>query len=74
VHQIIYDELCRGIVDLNSKRIYLDVIEKLKHSGADSVIFGCTEVGLLLSPNDLSLPVFDTTALHVASAIEFCLS
>ena len=74
VHHIIYEELCQGIIKPGSKKIYLDIIEGLKDFGADSVIFGCTEVGLLLSQKDLSLPVFDTTELHVAAAIDFSTS
>lgn len=70
VHDIIYDELCRGIVLPESKRRYLDVIEQSK---ADGVIFGCTEVGLLLSADDVDLPVFDTTFLHAEAAIDFAL-
>lgn len=70
VHDIIYNELCCGVVLPESKRKYLDVIEQ---SVADGVIFGCTEVGLLLSPSDVSLPVFDTTLLHAEAAIDFAL-
>lgn len=70
VHDIIYQELCRGIIRSESKSRYLDVIGE---SNADGVIFGCTEVGLLLSADDISVPVFDTTALHAAAAIEFAL-
>ncbi len=70
VHNIIYEELCRGIILPESKQRYLDVVSR---SNADGVIFGCTEVGLLLSPDDLSLPAFDTTMLHAKAAIDFAL-
>lgn len=70
VHNIIYEELCCGVVLPRSKEKYLSVIEQ---SDADGVIFGCTEVGLLLSPEDVALPVFDTTLLHAQAAIEFAL-
>ncbi|MEM9146298.1 MAG: aspartate/glutamate racemase family protein [Pseudomonadota bacterium] len=71
VHQIIYDELCQGVVLPASRARYLDVIAA---SGeADGVIFGCTEVGMLLSPADLSLPCFDSTALHAGAALNFAL-
>ncbi len=72
VHDIIYNELCRGVVKPESKRAYLDVIARA--DGIDGVIFGCTEVGLLLSPEDLDLPAFDTTPLHARAALDFALS
>jgi len=70
VHNIIYQELCRGVVSAESKRAVLDVIDR---TDTDGVIFGCTEVGLLLSPDDISHPVFDTTELHANAAIDFAL-
>ncbi len=70
VHNIIYEELCRGEILPDSKNKYLDIIIR---SGADGVIFGCTEVGLLLSQQDLSVPAFDTTWLHAEAAIDFAL-
>jgi len=74
VHDVIYDELCQGIISPASKQRYLEVIARSRADGADSVIFGCTEVGLLLSASDLDLPAFDTTALHAAAALDFALS
>ncbi len=74
VHDIIYEELCRGIVSTDSKRRYLDVIAKATtEEGIDGVIFGCTEVGLLLSAGDLDIPAFDTTELHARAALDFAL-
>ena len=70
VHNIIYEELCRGVVLPVSKDKYLEVVE---HAGADGVIFGCTEVGLLLSQSDLTVPAFDTTQLHAEAAINYAL-
>ena len=70
VHDIIYEELCRGIVLPESKNRYLDVV---RQTDADGVIFGCTEVGLLLSADDITVPAFDTTLLHAEAAIEFAL-
>lgn len=70
VHDIIYKELCVGVVSPQSKQAYLDVIGR---NDTDGVILGCTEVGLLLSQADTRLPVFDTTALHVKSALDFSL-
>jgi len=73
VHRVIFDELVRGIITDESKRAYLVVIEKAKKDGADSVIFGCTEIGLLLQPEDVPLPVFDTAVLHAETAVKFSL-
>jgi len=72
VHDIIYKELCQGVLKPESRRAYLDVIAQA--DGIDGVIFGCTEVGLLLSPADLDLPAFDTTPLHARAALDFALS
>jgi aspartate racemase len=72
LHAIIYDELCRGIFRPESKAAVLAMIERAK--GADGVIFGCTEIGLLLSPADLALPVVDTTLAHAEAAIAFALA
>ncbi len=71
VHDIIYDELCRGVVLPESKDRYLEIIAR---SDVDGVIFGCTEVGLLLSQGDIAQPVFDTTELHSVAAIDFALA
>ena len=74
VHDIIYDELCRGVVSPESKRKYLEVVALAKAEGADGVIFGCTEVGLLVAPEDFDIPAFDTTRLHAVAALSFALS
>lgn len=75
VHRVIYDELCQGIVRPQSKRAYLDLIAGMRtDAGIDGVILGCTEVGLLIGADDTDLPVFDTTAIHAAAAIDFALS
>lgn len=74
VHDVIYEELCRGVVRAESRRAYHDVIARGRDAGADAVIFGCTEIGLLLSPADIDAPSFDTTALHAAAAIDFALA
>ena len=71
VHRIIYDELCRGVVSAESKAVYLEIVARLRAAGADSVILGCTEVGMLLSQADLECPVFDTTVIHAQAAIEW---
>lgn len=74
VHRVIYDELCRGIVRQQSKDSYLAEIERLRMGGADGVILGCTEVGMLIGPEDVALPVFDTTRLHAEAAMAFALA
>jgi aspartate racemase len=73
VHDVIYDELCHGIVKPDSKQRYLDIIDEAVKDGADSVIFGCTEIGLLISAGDLAVPGLDTTALHASAALDFAL-
>lgn len=71
VHNIIYDELCRGVISPESKRQYLNVISRAERAGADGVILGCTEVGLLIGQSDLEIPAFDTTELHAMACIGF---
>lgn len=74
INQVIFDELCLGEFSDASRDYYLSVIETLARQGAEGVIFGCTEIGLLV-PAELSpLPVFDTAAIHAADAVEFMLS
>ena len=68
VNQIIYDELCFGIIKDTSRKQYIRIIEELKHMGAEAVILGCTEIGLLIKEKDSSLPVFDTTMIHATVA------
>jgi aspartate racemase len=73
IHDIIYNELCQGIVSPASKQAYLEIIEQARRNGADGVIFGCTEVGLLVGQTDFDLPAFDTTELHARAALDFAL-
>jgi aspartate racemase len=73
VHRIIYDELCLGSIRADSRDRYREIIGCLAGSGAEGIIFGCTEIGLLVSPADAPVPVFDTTAIHAANAVEFAL-
>ncbi|ELY4870056.1 aspartate/glutamate racemase [Cronobacter sakazakii] len=74
INQIIFDELCLGKITAESKRYYQQQVEILAEQGAQGVIFGCTEIGLLLGAQDCPLPVFDTAALHAADAVNFMLS
>ncbi len=71
VHRVIYEELCRGRIEAASRRVYADVIDGLRADGAEAVILGCTEIGLLISAADSTLPVFDTTQLHAAMAVDW---
>lgn len=70
VNQIIYEELCLGKISLTSKEYYLKVIGKLVESGAEGIILGCTEIGLLITQEDVVVPVFDTTVIHAITAVE----
>jgi len=73
VHDIIYKELAQGRVREESRRAYIEVIRELEGRGAQGVILGCTEIPLLIKAADSPIPVFDTTALHAAAAVEFAL-
>jgi aspartate racemase len=74
VHRVIFDELCRGRIDAESRAQYIAVTERLSDAGAEAVIFGCTEIGLLLRPEDVAMPAFDTTLLHAAAAVNYSLA
>lgn len=74
VHRIIYEELCQGQLLDSSRQYYQQVIKDLADKGAKGVILGCTEIGLLIQPADSPIPVFDTTAIHAAAAVDFLLS
>ncbi|WP_304170608.1 aspartate/glutamate racemase family protein [Phenylobacterium aquaticum] len=71
LHAIIYDELCQAVISPASKAEVLAITAKA--AGADAVIFACTEIGLLLSPDDLSLPVVDTAIVHAQAGVDFSL-
>lgn len=74
VHRVIYDELARGEIRDESRRGYQSVIAQLKAAGAEAVILGCTEIGLLIKPGDSPLPSYDTTMLHALAAVDWALS
>lgn len=74
VHGVIYDELCQGVVRPESRAAYAAVMGRLAEMGAQAIVLGCTEIGLLVGPADSPLPLFDTTALHAAAAVEYALS
>ena len=73
VHDVIFDELCAGEVKDASRQAYLAIIDKAKRAGADCVILGCTEICLLLDPDSLALPGFDSTTIHARAAVDFAL-
>lgn len=70
VHGVIYEELCRHDVRAESRAEFIAVANRLKQMGADCLILGCTEVGLLINPDNSPLPVFDTTQIHCEAALE----
>lgn len=74
VNQVIFDELCLGTFSDVSRAYYVSLIAQLAEQGAQGVIFGCTEIGLLVSQDQSPIPVFDTAALHAADAVTFMLS
>lgn len=71
VHKVIYRELCRGEVRADSRLEYLRVIEGLARQGAEAVILGCTEIGMLISRDDTGVKLYDTTAIHAEKAVEW---
>jgi aspartate racemase len=73
VHEVIYQELCLGDINLDSKQKYLDVIQDLYNQGAQAVILGCTEITLLVQQKDTQVPLYDTTAIHAQSAVAVAL-
>ncbi|AOE50577.1 aspartate racemase [Kangiella sediminilitoris] len=73
VHEIIYNELCRGEINQSSKETYLDVINNLKQAGAEAIILGCTEIAMLVKPEDTSVPLYDTAAIHASAAVDLAL-
>jgi aspartate racemase len=73
VHSIIYNELGHGIITESSRDAYKSIIRDLHTRGAEGVILGCTEIPLLIRPEDYPLPLFDTTAIHAAAAVEWAL-
>ena len=74
VHRIIYEELCQGQLLDSSRQYYQQMTEDLADKGAEGVILGCTEIGLLIQQTDSPIPIFDTTAIHAAAAVDFLLN
>jgi len=69
VHDIIYQELCQGRVDAESREVYLAIIERLNQQGIDGVILGCTEIGMLIDQRHTDVRLYDTTAIHAEQAV-----
>jgi aspartate racemase len=74
VHDVIYDELCVGIIRDESRDEFRRIMGNLRDRGAEGILFGCTEVDLLVGPDDSPVPVFDTTRIHVQRAVELALA
>jgi aspartate racemase len=74
VHDVIYDELVRGVISDRSRAQYLAIIERLVEQGAQGVIAGCTEIELLVGPSDVQVPWFPTAHLHAVAAVDFALA
>lgn len=73
VHRVIYEELCRGAVKDSSRDSYKRIIAALRAAGAQGVILGCTEITMLIGPQDTDLPLFDTTAIHAAAIADWAM-
>jgi len=73
VNRIIYDELCLGNVTAPSRRRYQEVMAALVAGGAECIILGCTEITMLVGPDDTSVETFDTTAIHAETAADFAI-
>ena len=74
VDRVIFEELTHGHVENSSRNTYLNVIDRLKGDGAEGIILGCTEIGMLLKQRDCALPLFDTTRIHARAAAKAALS
>ena len=73
INDAIYKELALGIITAVTKENYLQIMQKLQQEGAEGIILGCTEIPLLIKPNDFDLPLFDTTFIHANAAVNFSL-
>lgn len=74
IHDIIYQELCLGSIQTQSREKYLSIIEKMAGQGAQGVILGCTEIGMLVSQSQTAVKLFDTTEIHARAAVKFALN
>lgn len=74
IHRVIYDELCAGKIQSDSKQSYAKIIGRLVNEGAEGIILGCTEIGLLVKQADSPVPLFDTTEIHAKAAVKYALA
>lgn len=74
VHRVIFDELCMGTIRDSSRARYLEVCQRLADAGAQGIILGCTEIGLLIRQQDTTIPLFDTTQVHAEKAVDWALA
>lgn len=74
VHDIIYQELCQGVVDADSREVYLAIMERLREQGLDGIVLGCTEIGMLVNQQHTDIPLYDTTLIHAEQAVARALS
>lgn len=74
VHDVIYDELCCGVMNPGSKQRYVQIMNRLVEEGAEGIILGCTEIESLIQPEDVAVPVFATAKIHAEAAVDFALS
>ena len=70
IHKVIYDELCLGFINEKSKIEFAEIIKNLSEKGAEAIILGCTEIGMLVKQQDFDIKLFDTTKIHALSAVE----
>ena len=68
INEVIYDELCLGTINSDSKKKFLEIVDKLRSKGAEGIILGCTEIGLLIKNEDTDVPLFDTATIHAEQA------
>ena len=74
VHEVIYSQLCQGIIDDDSRTDYVRIIERLFEQGAQAIILGCTEIALLVKPQHTQVPLYDTTKIHAEAAVKLALA
>jgi aspartate racemase len=74
VHRVIFDELCLGDIRAGSRQQYVAIMDRLVEQGAQGIILGCTEIGLLVHAEDSRVPLFDTTRIHAIAAVEYALT
>ncbi len=73
VHDVIYNQLCLGDIQESSRQSYIDIIDSLRSQGAEAIILGCTEIGLLIQQEQVDTPLYDTTGIHAEAAVKWML-